>query len=136
MFLIKHIPSWVWFKERKYLTKGEQRSICHKELIKYGIKSGYSMAAFFSKVQLVQDVHRPRVATLLKKGRFILALLVVELCLCKLDIILLLTSLALSWRRPLYIETSPLIGKANQRTGFCMITASVMKELTELFMLY
>ena len=73
MFLIKHIPSWVWFEERKYLTKGEQRSICHKEIIKYGIKLGYSMAAFFSKVQLVQDVqdvHRPRVATLLKKRTF------------------------------------------------------------------
>ena len=35
----------------------------------------------------------------------------------------------LSRRRPLYIETSPLIWGTNQWTGFYMITASVMKEL-------
>ena len=28
-----------------------------------------------------------------------------------------------------HIETSPLICRANQWTGFCMITASIMKEL-------
>ena len=37
--------------------------------------------------------------------------------------------LTLSWRRPLYIETSPLICPANQWTGFYMITACVMKGL-------
>ena len=37
--------------------------------------------------------------------------------------------LTLSWRGLLYIETSPLICRANQWTGFYMITASVMKEL-------
>ena len=37
--------------------------------------------------------------------------------------------LTLSWRRSLYIETSPLICGANQWNGFYMITASVMKEL-------
>ena len=39
--------------------------------------------------------------------------------------------LTLSWRRFLchHIETSPLVCRANQWTGFYMITASVMKEL-------
>ena len=38
--------------------------------------------------------------------------------------------LTLSWRRPLsYIETSPLICRANQWTCFYIITASVLKEL-------
>ena len=37
--------------------------------------------------------------------------------------------LTLSWRRPLYVETSPLICDANQWTGFYMITAPVKKEL-------
>ena len=32
-----------------------------------------------------------------------------------------------------HIETSPLIYGANQRTGFYMITASVMKELKSYF---
>ena len=32
-----------------------------------------------------------------------------------------------------HIETSPLICRANQWTGFHMITASVMKELKHLF---
>ena len=39
--------------------------------------------------------------------------------------------LTLSWRRPLYIETSPLICPANQWTSFYMITACVMKGLRE-----
>ena len=30
------------------------------------------------------------------------------------------------------METSPLIRGANQWTGFCMITASVMKELIQI----
>ena len=32
-----------------------------------------------------------------------------------------------------YTETSPLICRANQWTGFCMITASVIKELIRLY---
>ena len=31
---------------------------------------------------------------------------------------------------PHHIETSPLICRANEWTGYCMIGASVMKELT------
>ena len=38
-------------------------------------------------------------------------------------------TLTLSRRRPLYIETSPLIWGTNQWTGFYIITASVKKEL-------
>ena len=34
-----------------------------------------------------------------------------------------------SCRSPYHIETSPLICKANQWTGFCMIGTFVMKEL-------
>ena len=37
--------------------------------------------------------------------------------------------LALSWRRSYHIETSPLIYRVNQWTGFYMIETSVMKEL-------
>ena len=40
--------------------------------------------------------------------------------------------LTLSWRRPLYIETTPLICSANQWTGFYMIAASIMKGLTQI----
>ena len=38
-------------------------------------------------------------------------------------------SLILSWHCRYHVETSLLICRANQWTGFCMITASVMKEL-------
>ena len=37
----------------------------------------------------------------------------------------------LSWRGPYHTDTSPLICKANQWTGFYMIGVSVMKELTD-----
>ena len=40
--------------------------------------------------------------------------------------------LTLSWRRPLYIETTPLICGANQWSGFYMIAASIMKGLTQI----
>ena len=40
--------------------------------------------------------------------------------------------LALSWRRPNHQSVSPLIYSSNQRTGFYMMGASVMKELTKL----
>ena len=39
-------------------------------------------------------------------------------------------ALTLSWRRSYHIETSPLICRANQWTGFYMIATSVIKELS------
>ena len=43
--------------------------------------------------------------------------------------------LTLSWRGPLSYRTSPLICRADQWTGFYMITVSVMKELNSVFVI-
>ena len=39
--------------------------------------------------------------------------------------------LTLSWQSPYHIETSPLIWRGTQVTGFCMTGTSVMKELNK-----
>ena len=50
---------------------------------------------------------------------------------CRFFLMMKRVILTLSWRGRYHIETSPLICRANQWTGFYMITASVMKVLTK-----